>query len=133
MLDGRVKTLHPIVHAGILARRESVEHMNELTENGVSTLDLIAVNLYPFAETVSSDPSRAELIENIDIGGVALISAAAKNHARQPKWAYSQSPVRTWETTRIGRARSLTGRTSHRESTAERQAKFPTGSQALAP
>ena len=68
MLDGRVKTLHPIVHAGILARRESVEHMNELTESGISTLDLIAVNLYPFAATVASDPSRAELIENIDIG-----------------------------------------------------------------
>ena len=80
MLDGRVKTLHPIVHAGILARRESVEHMNELTESGISTLDLIAVNLYPFAATVASDPSRAELIENIDIGGVALIRAAAKNH-----------------------------------------------------
>lgn len=80
MLDGRVKTLHPAVHAGILARRGSVEHMTELSERGIGTFDLIAVNLYPFAATVAADPSRDDLIENIDIGGVTLIRAAAKNH-----------------------------------------------------
>ncbi|MDE2897827.1 MAG: bifunctional phosphoribosylaminoimidazolecarboxamide formyltransferase/IMP cyclohydrolase, partial [Chloroflexota bacterium] len=79
MLDGRVKTLHPAVHGGILARRSSDEHLAELTDLGIGTIDLVAVNLYPFAATLAATDDRAELLENIDIGGVALIRAAAKN------------------------------------------------------
>ena len=80
MLDGRVKTLHPAIHAGILARRESATHMAELSAHGFGTFDLVAVNLYPFAATIANRATRTDLIENIDIGGVALIRAAAKNH-----------------------------------------------------
>ena len=80
MLDGRVKTLHPAIHAGILARRNSATHMAELSAHDLRTFDLVAVNLYPFASTVANQVDRTELIENIDIGGVALIRAAAKNH-----------------------------------------------------
>lgn len=79
MLDGRVKTLHPAVHGGILARREE-GHLGELAAQDISTIDLVCVNLYPFRETVARGAPDAEIIENIDIGGPAMIRSAAKNH-----------------------------------------------------
>ncbi len=81
MLDGRVKTLHPKVHGGILARRDLPEHMAALREHGIRTLDLIVVNLYPFERTVAQpNCTMDEAIENIDIGGPSMIRSAAKNH-----------------------------------------------------
>ncbi len=80
ILDGRVKTLHPVVYGGILARREIPEHMAQLKKNNIGTIDLVAVNLYPFVQTVSKEGCTFdEAIENIDIGGPTLIRAAAKN------------------------------------------------------
>ena len=82
MLGGRVKTLHPRIHAGILVRRDLTEDMEVLGEHGIETFDLVCVNLYPFAQTVSRPDIRDhEAIEMIDIGGPALLRAAAKNHA----------------------------------------------------
>jgi len=80
MLDGRVKTLHPIIHGGILARRDKESHLAQIKENHIAPIDLVAVNLYPFQEAVS-DPecSLEKAVENIDIGGPTLIRAAAKN------------------------------------------------------
>ncbi len=80
MLDGRVKTLHPAIHGGILARRED-GHLSELAAQGFGTIDLVCVNLYPFRETVARGAPFAEAIENIDVGGPAMIRSAAKNHA----------------------------------------------------
>ena len=80
ILDGRVKTLHPLVYGGILARRDLPDHMTQLAENNIETIDLVAVNLYPFVQTVArEDVTFDEAIENIDIGGPSLIRAAAKN------------------------------------------------------
>ncbi|MFQ5777239.1 MAG: bifunctional phosphoribosylaminoimidazolecarboxamide formyltransferase/IMP cyclohydrolase [Terriglobia bacterium] len=80
MLEGRVKTLHPAIHAGLLARRDRPEHMRQLAQQGIAPIDLVVVNLYPFAETAARDEATpAELIEQIDIGGPTLIRAAAKN------------------------------------------------------
>jgi phosphoribosylaminoimidazolecarboxamide formyltransferase/IMP cyclohydrolase len=80
ILDGRVKTLHPKVHGGILARRDLPAHMAELAKNKIETIDLVAVNLYPFVQTVAKDGvSLEEALENIDIGGPTMIRAAAKN------------------------------------------------------
>ncbi len=79
-LDGRVKTLHPAIHAGLLARRDRPDHMAALADRSIETIDLLVCNLYPFADTVAGGATREECIENIDIGGVALIRAAAKNH-----------------------------------------------------
>lgn len=81
ILDGRVKTLHPTIHAGILARREIPEHLAKLAELQIDRIDLVAVNLYPF-EQVRKQPGATDgqIIENIDIGGPALLRAAAKNH-----------------------------------------------------
>ena len=82
MLDGRVKTLHPKVHAGILAKRDSSEHAATLSAHGIPPIDLVVVNLYPFRETVArAGCTLDEAIENIDIGGPTLVRAAAKNHA----------------------------------------------------
>jgi phosphoribosylaminoimidazolecarboxamide formyltransferase / IMP cyclohydrolase len=82
MLDGRVKTLHPKVHAGILARRDSSEHAATLAAHGIPPIDLVVVNLYPFRETIAkAGCTLAEAIENIDIGGPTLVRAAAKNYA----------------------------------------------------
>ena len=82
ILDGRVKTLHPGVHAGILARRDLPDHLSQLAEKGLVAIDLIAVNLYPFVQTVSrAGTTLEEAIENIDIGGPTMIRAAAKNFA----------------------------------------------------
>ncbi len=80
MMDGRVKTLHPKIHGGILARRDLPEHRRAMEEHGIGGIDLVVVNLYPFAATVDSGAGREECVENIDIGGPALIRAAAKNH-----------------------------------------------------
>ena len=80
-LDGRVKTLHPRVHAGILADRRLPEHLAQLDELGVAPFDLVVVNLYPFTETVASGAVVQECIEKIDIGGPSMVRAAAKNHA----------------------------------------------------
>jgi len=80
ILDGRVKTLHPMVHGGILARRDLEGHMAQLAEKGITPIDMIVVNLYPFVQTVSKDGvSLQEALENIDIGGPTMIRAAAKN------------------------------------------------------
>jgi phosphoribosylaminoimidazolecarboxamide formyltransferase / IMP cyclohydrolase len=82
MLDGRVKTLHPRIHGGILARRDRAEHLAALETHGIGPIDLVVVALYPFAETVARpDVTLAEAIEQIDIGGPAMIRSAAKNHA----------------------------------------------------
>jgi phosphoribosylaminoimidazolecarboxamide formyltransferase/IMP cyclohydrolase len=79
-LDGRVKTLHPAIHGGLLARRDRPDHLTALAERRIAPIDLLVCNLYPFAETVASGATPEDCVENIDIGGVALIRAAAKNH-----------------------------------------------------
>jgi len=82
MLDGRVKTLHPRIHGGLLARRDLPAHMAALREHGIATIDLLIVNLYPFAQaTARADCTLEDAIENIDIGGPAMLRAAAKNWA----------------------------------------------------
>jgi phosphoribosylaminoimidazolecarboxamide formyltransferase/IMP cyclohydrolase len=80
IMDGRVKTLHPKVHGGILARRDEASHVAAMKEHGIAPIDLVAVNLYPFEATVARGADFPTTIENIDIGGPALIRAAAKNH-----------------------------------------------------
>ena len=79
ILDGRVKTLHPAVHAGILARRDVPEHVQTLRDHAIVPVDVVASNLYPFVETLQSGADHEEIVENIDIGGPTLIRAAAKN------------------------------------------------------
>jgi phosphoribosylaminoimidazolecarboxamide formyltransferase/IMP cyclohydrolase len=81
MMDGRVKTLHPKVHGGLLAIRADKQHAASMEKHGVKPIDLLAVNLYPFEETATKGASYEDCIENIDIGGPAMIRAAAKNHA----------------------------------------------------
>ncbi len=81
MLDGRVKTLHPRIHGGILARRDDPSHRAQLAEHHIATIDLVCVNLYAFEATVAKPGcTLAEAVENIDIGGPCLIRASAKNH-----------------------------------------------------
>ncbi len=82
MLDGRVKTLHPAVHGGLLARRDLPEHMAAIAEHGIAPIDLVAVNLYPFSQTAArTDVTPEEVIEQIDIGGPSMLRSAAKNFA----------------------------------------------------
>ena len=81
MMDGRVKTLHPIVHGGILALRDDDTHRQAMDAHNITPIDLVVVNLYPFEETVASGADFASCIENIDIGGPAMIRSAAKNHS----------------------------------------------------
>ena len=81
MMDGRVKTLHPAVHGGLLALRDAPEHRDAMEAHGIAPIDLLVVNLYPFEKTVAAGAQYTEAIENIDIGGPAMIRAAAKNHA----------------------------------------------------
>jgi phosphoribosylaminoimidazolecarboxamide formyltransferase / IMP cyclohydrolase len=81
MLDGRVKTLHPRVHGGLLAVRDDAAHVAALADHAIAPIDLLVVNLYPFEATVAKGAAYADCIENIDIGGPAMIRAAAKNHA----------------------------------------------------
>ena len=79
MLDGRVKTLHPRIHGGILADLENPDHVTQLVDHDIGPIDLVCINLYPFEETVAGDPSEREAIEQIDVGGPAMLRAAAKN------------------------------------------------------
>ena len=85
MLDGRVKTLHPKVHAGILHRRDDESHLATMEEHGLAPIDLVVVNLYPFVETIARPGvTRDEAIEQIDIGGPTMLRSAAKNHRQKP-------------------------------------------------
>jgi len=81
MMDGRVKTLHPKVHGGLLAVRDDPHHAASMAEHEIGAIDLVVVNLYPFAQTVAKGAARDEIIENIDIGGPSMVRSAAKNHA----------------------------------------------------
>jgi len=81
MMDGRVKTLHPKVHGGLLAVRDNPAHQAAAAEHEIAPIDLVVVNLYPFAQTVARGAERDEIIENIDIGGPSMVRSAAKNHA----------------------------------------------------
>jgi phosphoribosylaminoimidazolecarboxamide formyltransferase/IMP cyclohydrolase len=81
MMDGRVKTLHPKVHGGLLGVRDDPAHAAAMAEHGIGPIDLVVVNLYPFAQTVARGAERDEIIENIDIGGPSMVRSAAKNHA----------------------------------------------------
>ncbi|ARE40467.1 IMP cyclohydrolase [Rhodovulum sp. P5] len=81
MMDGRVKTLHPMVHGGLLALRDNPDHQAAMESHGIGAIDLLVVNLYPFEATVAKGADYDDCIENIDIGGPAMIRAAAKNHA----------------------------------------------------
>ncbi|MEO7602206.1 MAG: bifunctional phosphoribosylaminoimidazolecarboxamide formyltransferase/IMP cyclohydrolase [Sphingomicrobium sp.] len=81
MLDGRVKTLHPKVHGGLLGVRDNPEHAAAMEEHEIAPIDLVVVNLYPFAETLAKGADRDTIIENIDIGGPSMVRSAAKNHA----------------------------------------------------
>ena len=80
MMDGRVKTLHPKVHGGLLALRDNPEHVAAMAAHDIGAIDLVVVNLYPFEATVAKGADRAEIIENIDIGGPSMVRSAAKNH-----------------------------------------------------
>ncbi|OAN66389.1 bifunctional phosphoribosylaminoimidazolecarboxamide formyltransferase/IMP cyclohydrolase [Sphingomonas sp. TDK1] len=80
MMDGRVKTLHPKVHGGLLSVRDNPEHQASMAEHAIAPIDLVVVNLYPFAQTVAKGADRDEIIENIDIGGPSMVRSAAKNH-----------------------------------------------------
>lgn len=81
MMDGRVKTLHPMIHGGLLALRDHPDHLRAMQEHGIGPIDLLVVNLYPFEATLAKGASYAEAIEQIDIGGPAMVRSAAKNHA----------------------------------------------------
>mgnify|MGYP002318777236 FL=1 len=81
MMDGRVKTLHPMVHGGLLAKRDNAQHMAEAAEHGIEMIDMVVVNLYAFEKTVESGADFDTCIENIDIGGPSMLRSAAKNHA----------------------------------------------------
>jgi len=81
MMDGRVKTLHPNVHGGLLAVRDDPEHLAAMAAHGIGAIDLVVVNLYPFLQTVMKGAGRPEIVENIDIGGPSMVRSAAKNHA----------------------------------------------------
>ena len=82
MMDGRVKTLHPNIHGGLLARRDLDSHLEAAKDNKIELIDLVVVNLYPFKETIlKPDVTYADAVENIDIGGPSMLRSAAKNHA----------------------------------------------------
>src|SRR3982750_688607 len=81
MMDGRVKTLHPMIHGGLLAVRDDPAHAAAMDEHHIGAIDLVVVNLYPFAATVAKGAGRDEIIENVDIGGPSMVRSAAKNHA----------------------------------------------------
>jgi len=80
ILDGRVKTLHPKIHGGILSKRNSKSHQKDLLKNNFPEIDLVVVNFYPFEKTLTSTNNHSKIIENIDIGGPAMVRAAAKNY-----------------------------------------------------
>ena len=86
ILDGRVKTLHPAVHGGLLAMRDKPSHLNQMKEQNIKPIDMVVVNLYPFRETAAREESTyPEVIEQIDIGGPSMIRSAAKNHSLSRK------------------------------------------------
>jgi len=80
ILNGRVKTLHPKIHAGILSKRNNKSHQKELIKNNFDEIDLVIVNFYPFEETLKNTNNRSKIIENIDVGGPTMVRAAAKNY-----------------------------------------------------
>src|SRR5512141_3116432 len=80
MMDGRVKTLHPAIHAGLLARRDNPDDLRALGSQGYQLIDLVAVNLYPFTRTVTPATPAAQAMEQVDIGGPSMLRSAAKNH-----------------------------------------------------
>ena len=80
ILNGRIKTLHPKIHAGILSKRKNKSHQKELIKNNLNEIDLVIVNFYPFEETLKSTKNHSKIIENIDVGGPTLVRAAAKNY-----------------------------------------------------
>lgn len=81
IMNGRVKTLHPKVHGGILAIRDNENHLKDMEDNGIGSIDMVVVNLYPFRETIAKpDVTLADAIENIDIGGPTMVRSSAKNH-----------------------------------------------------
>ena len=80
ILDGRVKTLHPKIHSGILSKRNNLKHKKELEENNFSEIDLVIVNFYPFKDILNSSKNHSKIIENIDVGGPTMVRAAAKNY-----------------------------------------------------
>ena len=80
ILNGRVKTLHPKIHAGILSKRNNKSHQKELIENNFDEIDLVIVNFYPFEETLKNTKNHSKIIENIDVGGPTMVRAAAKNY-----------------------------------------------------
>ncbi len=80
MMDGRVKTLHPVVHGGLLAVRDNADHLASMQQHGIGPIDLLVINLYPFEATVAKGAARDEVVENIDIGGPAMVRSSAKNH-----------------------------------------------------
>ncbi|MFQ5791816.1 MAG: bifunctional phosphoribosylaminoimidazolecarboxamide formyltransferase/IMP cyclohydrolase, partial [Acidobacteriota bacterium] len=80
ILGGRIKSIHPILYGGVLARRDLPEHMDDLRRSEIPSIDLVCVNLYPFVETVASGAAHDECLEQIDIGGPAIVRAAAKNY-----------------------------------------------------
>jgi phosphoribosylaminoimidazolecarboxamide formyltransferase/IMP cyclohydrolase len=104
MLDGRVKTLHPGVHGGLLARRDLPEHMQAIAEHGIAPIDLVVVNLYPFRETAARpNVSPDDVIEQIDIGGPSMLRSAAKNFAAVTTVVDPADYTAVLETTRAGR------------------------------
>jgi AICAR transformylase/IMP cyclohydrolase PurH len=120
MMDGRVKTLHPKVHGGLLGVRDNPEHVSAMQEHGIAPIDLVVVNLYPFLDTVMSGANRDAIIENIDIGGPSMVRSAAKTMRMS-----RSSPIRpimasclpslmpTMEARRSGSGRSLPPRPLH--------------------
>ena len=80
ILDGRVKTLHPKIHAGILNKREKKSHLKDLKNNNFENIDLVIVNFYPFEQTLEKTKSHKKIIENIDVGGPTMVRSAAKNY-----------------------------------------------------
>ena len=80
ILDGRVKTLHPKIHAGILNKRNNKSHLKDLKKNDFENIDLVIVNFYPFEKTIEQTNKHDEIIENIDVGGPTMVRAAAKNY-----------------------------------------------------
>ena len=93
MMDGRVKTLHPMVHGGLLAKRDNAKHMAEAAEHGIQMIDMVVVNLYAFEKTVESGADFGTCIENIDIGGPSMLRSAAKNFEASP-WSPTPKPMR---------------------------------------
>ncbi|NIA25580.1 MAG: bifunctional phosphoribosylaminoimidazolecarboxamide formyltransferase/IMP cyclohydrolase [Gammaproteobacteria bacterium] len=119
MLDGRVKTLHPKIHGALLADTDNPDHVRDLEAGGIMPIDLLVANLYPFAETVASGKGEHEIIENIDIGGPAMIRAAAKNHGRvavvtdPSDYGFIIDSLKQGGTTRADRRRLATGAFAH--------------------